>query len=450
MRLFRVMYIFLKYILILVVALVVSPFRRGKYDASKYQGYASPKLGFLASVQLIPDFCRSAFAMMHTSGRQSETSLRLVLANPSQNVTPARSWIGGTPHLPSNVKWPEVETKQAVFLAQICCEDLPSKMWAGNAPATGWLCFFASPEHLSKVLVLHVKGSVKERRAPSGAVSCQSLNKTRERLLELAGEQFRLTPRWGVVPRLAGRQKEPDIRDTYRGRASAVARCDSIRHKEFNLGDFPPVNKATGVALVECFQSYLDRSTTGSLREDLQRLDPKGVVLASREQTKNSFEKVSVDFLLHLGNEEFDPERASQFVDELQHINTENWHLADTQKMPAALAFHEQPVMRYFEFLETDLRFRYRDRIENLSGRYREFFSKYWAILAEAETPLMGGKSGLVDPFEGRGSPERLLELPSSNLLGWTFGDSSSLSFYISPKDLKRRNWRAAWGDVAN
>ncbi|NNF90664.1 MAG: DUF1963 domain-containing protein [Boseongicola sp.] len=43
-----------------------------------------------------------------------------------------------------------------------------------------------------------------------------------------------------------------------------------------------------------------------------------------------------------------------------------------------------------------------------------------------------------------------LLELPSSKLIGWMFGDLGAISFLIDRNDLKEANFERVWADFRN
>lgn len=86
--------------------------------------------------------------------------VRLVPQVPIQPGTP-RSWFGGNPSLPEGTGWPTCDGKPAAFLAQIDCSCLPRKLWDGAGPRSGWLCFFIDFDDgraIVKVLHTHSLG----------------------------------------------------------------------------------------------------------------------------------------------------------------------------------------------------------------------------------------------------------------------------------------------------
>jgi uncharacterized protein YwqG len=63
----------------------------------------------------------------------------------------ARSWLGGLPQMPDNIPWPRGGNKNwpMHFAAQICCADLPERLWQGKGPREGWLLLFLDGYRIS-------------------------------------------------------------------------------------------------------------------------------------------------------------------------------------------------------------------------------------------------------------------------------------------------------------
>ena len=85
----------------------------------------------------------------------------------------ARSWLGGRPRMPERMDWPrDAEGKPLHFFAQIACADLPSDLWNGLGPRSGWLLLFVqSAETLGvadsgREQVLHIAELGPERAPP--------------------------------------------------------------------------------------------------------------------------------------------------------------------------------------------------------------------------------------------------------------------------------------------
>lgn len=91
--------------------------------------------------------------MIEARGKEA-VSVRLAPQIPIRDFDRPRSWLGGSPMLPADVAWPEIDGKPAYFLAQICCADLPADLWGGLGPRQGWLTFFIHPENCEMRLLL--------------------------------------------------------------------------------------------------------------------------------------------------------------------------------------------------------------------------------------------------------------------------------------------------------
>lgn len=68
--------------------------------------------------------------------------MRLVPRVPILPGERSRSWFGGNPSLPADTDWPVCDGKPATFLAQIDCSALHPDLWDGAGPRSGWLIFF--------------------------------------------------------------------------------------------------------------------------------------------------------------------------------------------------------------------------------------------------------------------------------------------------------------------
>ncbi|HEX8442888.1 MAG TPA: DUF1963 domain-containing protein [Allosphingosinicella sp.] len=93
---------------------------------------------------------------------------------------PPRSWIGGRPMMPDDVVWPIALNSEYPergrcplhFVAQIACADLPTELWGGLGPRTGWLLLFLSGEdwdvmsNKEALQVLHIAELGPEQEPP--------------------------------------------------------------------------------------------------------------------------------------------------------------------------------------------------------------------------------------------------------------------------------------------
>jgi hypothetical protein len=141
---------------------------------------------------------------------QEPLVVRLAPQIPIRADEPAPSWLGGEPAMPPHVAWPEAGGRPAVFLAQICCADLPAGLWDGLGPREGWLAFFLHPEDY-RVHVLHLAELGPSRPGPALDDNCGFNPAGGLGGLALPHAAKRAFPRW-PVDIVAVRPGEPDPR----------------------------------------------------------------------------------------------------------------------------------------------------------------------------------------------------------------------------------------------
>src|SRR5262249_9741386 len=61
----------------------------------------------------------------------AEASVILRRQVPIRFDEPPRSWLGGLPRMPGNIRWPRtgIKGRPLPFIAQIACADLPKQIW---------------------------------------------------------------------------------------------------------------------------------------------------------------------------------------------------------------------------------------------------------------------------------------------------------------------------------
>lgn len=90
------------------------------------------------------------------------------------------------------------------------------------------------------------------------------------------------------------------------------------------------------------------------------------------------------------------------------------------------------------------------DNPDALASDVRNVLEDFWTFQASVEAATMGGPVNSEFFYDVTDEPVALLRLPSSTLLGWSFGDASSLGIFITPEDLKAQRWDKAWVSIAN
>jgi len=82
-------------------------------------------------------------------------TVRLAPQIPPRKDEIVTSWLGGRPRLDPGAPWPEIREVRGEFLAQIACAHLPADLWDGLGPRRGSLAIFIHPRD-GDVAVVHV------------------------------------------------------------------------------------------------------------------------------------------------------------------------------------------------------------------------------------------------------------------------------------------------------
>ena len=109
---------------------------------------------------------------MVEAARDEGVVARLVPQIPIRTAETARSWFGGAPEMPAVMPWPKFSGRRGLFLAQICCADLPVELWSGRGPRKGWLAFFVDPNDGTGFAGAAFRGARGARPAPAPGACC--------------------------------------------------------------------------------------------------------------------------------------------------------------------------------------------------------------------------------------------------------------------------------------
>jgi len=83
-------------------------------------------------------------------------AVRLVPQIPPRRDEVATSWLGGRPRLDPGQTWPDIREVPGEFIAQIACAGLPADIWDGLGPRRGSFAIFIHPRD-GDVALLHVQ-----------------------------------------------------------------------------------------------------------------------------------------------------------------------------------------------------------------------------------------------------------------------------------------------------
>ncbi|QIG47504.1 DUF1963 domain-containing protein [Nordella sp. HKS 07] len=137
----------------------------------------------------------------------NEVWLRAVV--PARPITTEIGWVGGNPALPAPFHWPSRGGQPYQFLCQINCASLPSALWGGLGPRTGWLAFFmASSGQIDAKVIYAAQLGPERRNEDAWRKSATGLHWVDGKYDALLGAP----PRWGLdfVYPADGRSGVPD------------------------------------------------------------------------------------------------------------------------------------------------------------------------------------------------------------------------------------------------
>jgi hypothetical protein len=410
---------------------------------------------------MLRDFVEANLAILeHDPGPlpqfEAPVRLRPVMPLPGQEVS--GSWIGGLPMLPEAMPWPILADKPALFLAQIDCTELPQGIWGGMGPRDGWLVFFVAQDHrVSEVCVRHVDGPLAEREPPEPLVYPSSTYASAA-LVEWIRPELGTVPRWPVVvepiddlPQERGVARKMDLQDAPRRKLHA-----DLRMRD----ELMPFDWASALLLLYAADEDLEH-WAGVHGDRIAKAQADGETETVEELTGlQAGVQAARDKLAQLiaGAEDaservrFSDKAGALIVEGLRRIRYPVEIYRDGGKtIQQAMASGSSAVMRnYIALSEMRARELYCADPALLPPLQRAHFEGIWTSDARYEHGHMGGRPG--DPFRNImiTDPAVLLILPTSDLIGWMWGDMDDLCITIPPDALQAGDWDQAEGAVSN
>ena len=403
--------------------------------------------------------------------------VRLVPQVPLRDMERPRSWFGGAPAMAEHIPWPVIDGRNANFLAQICCADLPGDLWGGLGPRDGWLVFFIHPADYD-AHVLHVSELGPWREGPedlSIAGWSSGLPYAKSQLKPIDA-----WPRW-PVDLVALRPGDPDPRRDGYSEAS-----HDVYKQGFDLASpmHRPFDRSTTLGMLDIAEArlveYLAKDLVTPLRQQLeQTLDRLAVAEAAPEPPGNLAElrerAATLPALIEARTKGHPMLEAAltqvRTVAERINAASEQTQLSEheiaaiiaelgkceiiyprVRQLPLTAHNEEGSLWVWdFECLRLDrARHAYSKSPEALPPAMRSYFEAIWKDQAAHEMAGMGHV-----PFEyvhrfDLDKDVTLLELPTSNLMGWMFGDVDDLVLTISKKDLAAGRFDMVTTQVSN
>lgn len=394
-----------------------------------------------------------ALKMQHAAKTDEGPSVMLTPAVPLP-ANDAAGWFGGSPKLPNEAKWPEIDGTPLCFLAQIDLAQMPQNIWSGVGPRHGQFAFFIHPTEL-RAKVLHVDGALEKRSGPSPVDSHWWHNrygKTPQVFSHFPEWPVRLDVCVGALPEPAGYTK---------GKAPGFP--NPFESETFDLTNraHHPFDELTLGLLIDCIQNALDHRQASLLKLlDVKKLkddvaqDLKELVTII-QSSKNEFAKIKEG--LGLNSAGFDHECIEPYLFALDGLASGHTvYPKDDENGYAEIEVVHGKIVKYtggfLNLLERHAKYAYIEAPSKLTPEAKERFEKLWEFDAAYEKGGMSNPSlGFVYTPHGPSTPnEVLLELPTSDLIGWIWGDMYSVVLTIARDDLANGRFDSIMIDITN
>lgn len=406
----------------------------------------------------------ATFEMLAEARNSSEPYVLLtpVVPLPAQQ---SAGWFGGMPCLPDDVAWPEIDGEPLRFVCQIDLSALPQNIWSGLGPRKGWLAVFLHADETAHAKetapkVLHVDGDLKGRDGPGQADAAWFRPLSTERRPPVQAH----SPRWPIM--ITGHVGQPPPPTGWRkGEAPGFPDPRQAQVPDLSDAAFQPFNEATLAALLNAIEDQVSLGKT-HIDEMLKR--------KHRDGDRTELESIQLE--------------ASRSIARFSHIRdllipfTKDFRRAPIQDLMAQIADIPFSYLRYLKndedgyavFSSSTLRlcdkpvgqwwYTYADLLyrhalcaytyapESLHPELRSRMEVIWQFDALHERGAMGNApAGHVYTLHGPATPNVvLLELRTSSMVGWMWGDTYSIVLFINRNELAKGKFDNVTYEITN
>lgn len=346
--------------------------------------------------------------MLPFRGKDS-VSVRLVPQVPITFGDGGAGWLAGAARLPPGMPWPVIDGEALQLLAQIDCTQLPPGLWGGLGPRQGWLAVFLGPRsYRPHVVHFHEAGTLQRTPAmPSGSYI-------------LGSGAVPAFPRWPVdliaVP--AG-QEAPRREGANHGMKRLFAQSWDVTESRFLPFDWPSAQR-----MMELAATSPAVQETGALKK-LQNLKAAADTMAASVP----FSGVVMDLILAEMRAVAWPNPVST------HPAGEGGQSAGlpfTSHDPAAPGWQRDYVL----YLQERAKHAYADNPDSLPEEFLADCEELWKEQAADGVAGMGHVPWARLRDFDESEDITLLELPSSTLMNWRFGDGKNLLLTMKASQL--------------
>lgn len=377
--------------------------------------------------------------MLAAARADAGPSVALVPAVPLPTQEQA-GWFGGAAALPKDTIWPDIDGTPLCFVAQIDLTQLPQNIWSSVGPRQGQLVVFMHPERPS-VRVLHVDGALETRQGPSP-------NDAHWVWRDYSGRPpiRPYLPQWpikaigqvGALPKLAGYRK---------GEAEGFPHPFVGEELDLTNPAHHPFDAETLTLLIEDVDTLLasmqDQVAKCLEKQKLRDEDAAAVADLGKElvQVVQHFATLKADLAEY--QTDFDAKSVVPYLHQINDIAV-GWLslLRHDDERYIVIEIRQTALcdrlVHYLRQHESMARYTYIETPDRLSPAAVARFETRWQFDALHE---QGGMSHppagfLYTPFGPASPNEVLLELPTSELIGWMWGDMYTVVLTIPRDDL--------------
>lgn len=439
--------------------------------------------------------------MVEARGREP-LLVRLVPQVPVRDRNEAAGWIGGGARLPVGMSWPTIGDSALQLLLQVDCSRLPAAIWEGLGPRLGWLAIFLDPQSM-KAKVLHFRDAGHFSFSPpiykdsnitgyDGAKRAEASNYTWTLSCwpidvvavehgrgdpQQAGRSQVLHERYGTRHDIVTEHRWPfDWPTTQMMMDGAFSAYDGRESK--GLPDFLKPD-----ALAKSKQAVVDAERAGVAADELAELrinyDERCAMVAVLDFNSKNYGaimnrlralKSKVDAMA--ASETFSPNAIGAVMAEMQAmawmhksvppLYRDGKKLSGAQRTSEGVQTFALPLTTHdpsaapqwvYDF-ETQLldatKTAYLRDPASLPAALVADCEQVWSDQAAREMVSMGHvPQGYVHQYD-EAEDATLVELPTSDLVGWMFGDVNNLVITVQKADLSRGDFSKPLVQVTN
>lgn len=371
----------------------------------------------------------------------------------------ADSWFGGKPRLPKDVSWPEQKGIPLRFACQINLSHLPAGIWSGVGPRDGWLAVFVHPE-LNRAKVVHVRGEIEERDGP-GQMAAEWA-----RTYASHSKQADFLPRWPV--RIDEGRHARSV-DTVSRQPSETAWKDE--KPDLANPAIHPFDAKTLVVLLDGLEEFFIGQVKQMCRFPAMKKLRETDLQWMRETKSLAFQSLDdfykVEAILGSSRYRFDLEQVAEQLPKIAGLSTYEFnYLKDDDDGYCCLEYRrsslcELPAISrslpmwwsgYVSLLYWHGVNAYTKEPASLHPALRGLLERIWLREAQGHHGAMGHAPAghIYTPHGPETDTEVLLELPTSKMQGWIWGDVYSIVLLIKRKALSHGNFADIAVDITN